>query len=1367
LLDDNGAAFGALNIYAAELDVFSATEVELLTTLAETLAYGITSLRARIEQSRVQEQLRRAEGMAYLAAEAANVGAWEWDLQTHRITWSDKLKSLLAIPLQQEITYELFLNAIYPEDRETIERAISKTLEQKANYAVEVRVVRPDGDIRWMASRGHADFDATGKPVRMLGAVVDVTERKLRDEELRASEERFRLFVEHAPAGLAMLDREMRYLHVSRRWRTDYGLGDRDVRGLSHYELFPEIPERWKEAHRRALAGEVVREECDRFERADGSVQWVRWEIRPWHDRTGGIGGIVIFAEDITERKQSEQEKEKLVEVVQNSPDFIGIAAPDGKVLFVNKAGQMLVGVESGQQATSKAIFDYLPPDEIARFGQEILPLIFSGKPWWGEVSLRHFRTEELIPFEMRAFPICDAHGEVIAMANVSRDIRARKQSEAALRQAEEKYRGIFDNAVLGIFQSTPDGRYLSVNQSMARMYGYTSPQEMVATVTDIGHQEYVDPSRRREFMSLLEQQGTVRDFVFEFYRKDRSRGWVSLNARAVRSEQGKLLYYEGTQEDITERKRLGEALQQSEEQVRLLLDSTAEAIYGINTAGNCTFCNPACTRMLGYDSPADLQGKPIHALIHHTRPDGTPYPAEECRAYTAFREGEGIHIADEVLWRKDGSSFPAEYWSYPVFRDSKLIGAVVTFINISERKHAETEILARTQQQAVMAELGLFALACNDLSPVLEKAVAAVAKTLDVEFCKVLQLLPDGRELLLQAGVGWHEGLVGRAKVKADTASQAGYTLQCAQPVIVEDGRTETRFSLPPLLLEHGVVSGISVVIPGHAGPFGVLGAHTQQGRTFTRDDANFLQSIANVLAQQIERTQSDEALRRSEDRFSKAFRSSPLAVTISTEAEGRYLDVNDSFLQLLGYQRREVIGRTAGELKFWVEPQHRLEMVRQLQASGRVTALPTQYTTSKGEIRQAEVSAELIDLEGQPCVLAITLDITETRRLEAQFRQAQKMEAVGRLAGGVAHDFNNILGVIIGYSDLSLGLVAPDNPVNKHLAQIKKAANRAVSLTQQLLGFSRRQVAFPKVLDPNEVVRNVTSMLQRMVGEDVSISFRPTTPIGSIHADPGQIEQILMNLVVNARDAMPSGGQIIIETGQAELDEHFASQNPGSRAGQYVVLTVSDTGCGMDENTKSQIFEPFFTTKGVGQGTGLGLSTVYGIVKQSEGNIWVYSEPGEGTKFEIYFPRVAETAEELVPSHEEADLPGGSETILVVEDDEPLRELAVSMLQDAGYRVVEAKDAETALGIMHSNPGIDLLLTDIIMPGKTGVEFAKQAKELYPSLRSLFMSGYPGDLVALRGALMPEAAFLQKPFSRSSLLRKVYSILHSESAQ
>jgi two-component system cell cycle sensor histidine kinase/response regulator CckA len=748
------------------------------------------------------------------------------------------------------------------------------------------------------------------------------------------SESRVRLFIEHAPAALAMFDCEMRYLQASRRWRIDYGLGDRDLDGVSHYEIFPEIPARWKDIHRRALAGEVLGEEHDRFERADGSVQWIRWEARPWRDSEGMIGGIVIFADDVTERKQAADVRERLAAVVDSSEDAIIAKRLDGTI-----------------------------------------------NAW---------------------------------------------------------------------------------NSGAEKVFGY----------------------------------------------------------------------------------------------------SHAEAI-----------------------------GKPIQMLLPPER------AREEADILARIRRGESVEHFETVRIRKDGTRIDVSVTISPI-RD--ITGAIV-----------------------------------------------------------------------------------GASKVARDIT----------------------------------------------------------------------------------DRKRAEEALFKSEERFSKAFRNNPLAITISTEAEGRYLDVNDAFLNMLGYQRKDVIGSTAKELRFWSEPLDREEMLRHLKEEEKVAKHHTKYRTAKGEIRESEVWAELIELDGQRCILGITRDVTDMKKLEAQFRQAQKMEAVGRLAGGVAHDFNNVLGIVMGYSDIALGEIPTDTPVKKYLSEIKKASQRAALITRQLLAFSRQQVVFPKILDLNDVVRNVTTMFLRLVGEDIEIEFRPGTAIGSIKADPGQIEQILMNLVVNARDAMPTGGKITIETGTSELDEHYTSRHAGAHEGKHVVLKVSDTGSGMDETTRSQIFEPFFTTKAPGKGTGLGLSTVYGIVKQSDGYISVYSEPGKGTTFKIYFPMLREKAEELGSHREEAEPPRGSETILVVEDDKILRGLAVKLLQEGGYHVIEAEDAENALKILSSTGvEVDLLLTDIVMPGKTGVELLAEAKRIRQNLRAVFMSGYAGDLVTQHGVLVQEHSFLEKPFTKRALLTKVYSVLHGK---
>ena len=493
----------------------------------------------------------------------------------------------------------------------------------------------------------------------------------------------------------------------------------------------------------------------------------------------------------------------------------------------------------------------------------------------------------------------------------------------------------------------------------------------------------------------------------------------------------------------------------------------------------------------------------------------------------------------------------------------------------------------------------------------------------------------------------------------------------------------------------------------------------------------------------------------------FAKAFRSSPLSITISTLSEGRYLDVNNAFLQMMGYERRDVIGRTAAELGIWADPEDRDRMLKMLGGANVGKALHARLKTRTGEVRETNVSAEVIDVDGTSCMLALTQDVTEARRLENQLRQAQRLGAVGRLAGGVAHDFNNILTVIIGYSELAAYRLGAGHGVSKHLGEIKFAAERAASLTRQLLAFSRQQVLYPRVLDLNGVVNNLMRMLLRLIGEDISLSFNAGS-VNNIKADLGQIEQILMNLVVNARDAMPQGGVISIETSSIDLEDGYVDSHLSVRPGRYVMLSISDTGCGMDEKTVAQIFEPFFTTKVPGQGTGLGLSTVYGIVKQSEGYIWVYSELGRGTTFKIYFPEQKDSEQKTLESTPPLALVIGTETVLVVEDDEALRKLISDLLGSAGYNVLQAANGEAALQLITKyDQHIDLVLTDMLMPAMSGIELSGQIQKVRPNLKVLLMSGYAGDLIARYRLTDGEIMLIEKPFTRHGLLTKIRGAL------
>jgi two-component system, cell cycle sensor histidine kinase and response regulator CckA len=498
----------------------------------------------------------------------------------------------------------------------------------------------------------------------------------------------------------------------------------------------------------------------------------------------------------------------------------------------------------------------------------------------------------------------------------------------------------------------------------------------------------------------------------------------------------------------------------------------------------------------------------------------------------------------------------------------------------------------------------------------------------------------------------------------------------------------------------------------------------------------------------------------KKSEERFYKAFNANPEPITIATISEGLYIDVNESFLRVTGHLRQEVIGRTSGELKFWGQPDGRARFIELLRKQGSVRDLEITYRTKSGETRMAVDSAEIIDVAGQECVIAIFRDITEQKTLEKQLRQTQKMEAVGQLSGGIAHDFNNLLGVIIGYSEILEQRLPSGDPLHKECLQIKKAGQSAASLTRQLLAFSRQQVLEPRVLDVNAIVLNVEKMLRRLIGEDIDLRTHLDPALGCVKADQSQIEQVIINLAVNARDAMTHGGKLMIETANVDLDEEFASRHANQRAGSYVLLTIADTGIGMDVETQSHIFEPFFTTKEIGKGTGLGLATVYGVVKQSGGHIWVYSELGQGTIFKIYLPQTGQRVRAEKPNISVMTLQRNTETILLVEDAEPLRELTRTLLTDSGYTVLEADHPEKAIEIAKSHKGhIHLLLTDMVMPAMNGRALAEKLAQIRPDMKVVYTSGYAGFS---HSALLDSGLVcLPKPFTRESLLSKLRQVL------
>jgi two-component system, cell cycle sensor histidine kinase and response regulator CckA len=595
------------------------------------------------------------------------------------------------------------------------------------------------------------------------------------------------------------------------------------------------------------------------------------------------------------------------------------------------------------------------------------------------------------------------------------------------------------------------------------------------------------------------------------------------------------------------------------------------------------------------------------------------------------------------------------------------------------------------------------------------------------------------------------------------DPASMRNALERVSWDIVISDS-SMPHFSAPAALaiLREAGLDIPFVIVSGTIGEEAAVAAMRAGASDFLLKDN--LARLAPVVERELReskirasRRKADEDLRSSEARYRNLFEGVPLPMWVFDPETLRFLAVNEAAVHHYGYSRSEFAEMTLANIRA-LEDRPGFREVVLGPADEKQTS---RHLRKDGSVITVEIKAHDLAFENLRARIALVTDVTERRLLEEQLRQAQKMEAVGRLAGGIAHDFNNVLSVILSYSDLLLSDLKPGEPIRDDIEEIRRAATRAADLTRHLLMFSRQQVVEPKVLDLNEVLTSMDKMLQRILGADVSLVLSRNQPLGRVRIDRGSIEQVIMNLVVNARDAMPYGGRLSLETADVTLDEKYARTHHGVVPGPYVMLTVTDTGTGMDKATQARIFEPFFTTKELGRGTGLGLSTVFGIVQQGGGSIWVESEPGEGTTFEIYLPRVDASKDSVRPAPPLTML-RGSETVLLVEDEDQVRAVARGILSRSGYRVLEARNAGEALLQAEAHVGpIHLLLTDVVMPHVSGPDLAKRLVTLQPTMKILFMSGYVDDGVLRRSVVQALTAYVQKPITPEALTSKVREVL------
>ncbi|MGA2180247.1 MAG: ATP-binding protein [Verrucomicrobiota bacterium] len=662
---------------------------------------------------------------------------------------------------------------------------------------------------------------------------------------------------------------------------------------------------------------------------------------------------------------------------------------------------------------------------------------------------------------------------------------------------------------------------------------------------------------------------------------------------------------------------------------------------------------------------------------------------------------------------------------------------------HVKNLETAEKNLLNRTFQQTVVAALGQFALTNSDLEALLNQTVMLVAQTLGVEYSAVFEQLPAG-QLRLQAGVGWKSEYNRQTSLPGNEDSPIVSALKSGDPVVIADLKAETRISASPFLAEHGVVSGITVAIPTHDRPYGMLGIYSTHGRKFNSDEVQFLMAAATAIGLAVERKRSDAELQKL-----AAFVQLNPDAAMELNENGTITYFNEAAQQLTASVRRNRPGE--------ILPPDIDRIIRECLASGQ--------SKVRQEIKMEgrTFSWSLHPVLPSNVVHCYIEDITERLSLEAQLRQAQKMESIGQLAAGVAHDFNNMLTIIQGHSSSLLARPTLPPEVVDSVQAVYFAAERAAGLTRQLLMFSRKNVMQPELLDLQKVVGNMSKMLERLLGETIALEFQPAVKNSFVQGDGGMIEQVVMNLSLNARDAMPRGGRLSISIETVDIDDAFIETHPQAHAGRFVRLRVTDNGIGMDSATLGRIFEPFFTTKDIGKGTGLGLATVYGIVKQHEGWLEVNSEPGKGSTFDVFLPasdKVPAFAEEKASA---APVAGGSETILIVEDEPVLRSMARDILEECGYRILEASSGREALDVWNQRANeIDLLLTDMVMPdGVSGADLVVQLLAGQPRLKIVFTSGYTANEVNQKMLARTRASFLAKPYTHAELAKTVRDCL------
>jgi PAS domain S-box-containing protein len=1494
------------------------------------------------ERRRTEEALRESEERLALAAEATQIGMFDWNVLKGEVVWTQQLKALFGYPSTDSSvrTYRDWADRVHPDDLPGVEERLHRAMAERTFYQSEYRIALPDGTLRWIHGRGLCHYDADGRPVRLLGTVQDVTERKKTEEALFLSEDRYRRLFEDAVLGIFLTTPDGKIINVNPAYARMFGF-DSPKEAKSQVndvavDLYVDPARRGELVRMIVETGGPVHAE-NLYRRKDGSIftgNLHAWSVR---DGEGELLYLEGFVEDISERKLAEEklhESQALLRAVtEDSPDPIFVKDRESRILLGNPALLRVWGksLEEVVGKNDRELFDDPAIGEAIVANDRMI--LQSGA---GQAIEEVLQTRDgLRTYLSTKTPYRNINGEIVGILGIARDITDRKLMEEALRESEARLRQIIDLAPQRIFVKDWDGKYLLVNKAAAEAYN-TSVSDLTGKYQTDFHPD------QSELLKILQDDREVMTkgetkFIAEEHYTD-AKGNHGF-AQVVKVP-FKIFGYEtpvvlGLAIDITDKKRAEEVLRESEARYRLLSENTGDVIWQFDlVTDQFVYVSPSVHRLSGF-TPEELTGKNMEAVL---TPASMQYVSKRLpEIVTALNAGdESVRVTTHELeqLRKDGSILPIEVVT-TMLQDAagRVVGIIGVTRDITEQHQAaealrESETKFRTLFEAMAEGVALHEVIYDErgiavdyriisTNPAFEKHTglkseqvigrlageiygldkapylgryAPVAGSGEPDsfeayfppmnrhfhisatspkqgcFVTVFEDITDRKhaEDALRASEEKYRELVQNANsiiLRRDTSGRVTFFNEFAQRFF---GYSEQE------ILGKNVVGTIVPEVDSSGRDLRAMIKDSMENPDgyFNNVNQNMLRSGERVWISWTnkpllddegrvveylcigndftERKQTEEALRESEERFSKFFHASPVGISIIRRNDNQFCDVNDAFLDILGYTREEVIDHNPIELRIWADPENRARMVETLQRQGSVRDLETRFRRKSGEIRDVRFSNHSIEASGQQYVLGLTHDITERKRAEEKYKdifensvtgiyqvsldghflkvnaalarfhgydspeemldevkdarelhvhpesrremlrlieehgsvrefevelyrkdkgvvwgslnvrtvrnskgeiaylegtnsditerkvlsarlhQAQKLEAIGTLAGGIAHDFNNILQPMMGFTEMALTKLSPSSPMRDDLEQVINACLRARELVRQILTISRSTQEQPRTpSDISSIIKEALKLLRSSL--PTSIEIKQNIRNGVALADPTQIHQVLMNLCTNAAHAMDGEGILEVSLSPVELRESDLAdqQMVDLKAGPHLKLSVSDTGAGMDKETLERIFDPYFTTKEVGKGSGLGLAVVHGIVKRHDGAITVRSEPGQGTTFRVYVPRM-EAADES-PVETAVVSPTGTERILLLDDEQAVVEMGTGILGRFGYKVTAETDSLRALEVFSARPDeFDLVITDYTMPNLTGMEFAKKVRRIRPSMPIILCTGF-----------------------------------------